>query len=43
MSGVWYPPDQEEETDEVFLRQLEEVLCSQTLVLLGDLNKPNMF
>lgn len=40
--GVCYsPPDQEEEADEAFLRQLEEVLCSQTLVLLGDSNQPN--
>ena len=35
--GVCYsPPDQEEAVDETFLLQLQEVLCLQALVLMGD-------
>ena len=36
--GVYYrPPDQEEEVDEAFYRQLEVASQSQALVLMGDL------
>ena len=39
VAGVCYkPPDQEEAGDEAFLLQLQEVLCSQALVLMGDFN-----
>lgn len=31
-------PDQAEEIDEAFLRQVEDALCSQASVLLGDSN-----
>ncbi|GAB0205340.1 hypothetical protein GRJ2_002999600 [Grus japonensis] len=36
------PPDQEEEVDEAFYRQLEVALRSQALVLMGDLNHPDI-
>jgi len=36
------PPDQGEPTDEVFFLQLQEALCSQAFVLLGDFNHPNI-
>jgi len=37
--GVYYrPPDQGETSDEAFSLQLQEALCSQSLVPLGDLN-----
>ena len=43
MSGVCYrPPDQEEAVDEAFLLQLQEVLSSQALVLMGDFNHPDI-
>ena len=35
--GVYYrPPDQEEEVDEAFYRQLQAASQSQALVLMGD-------
>ncbi|GAB0209615.1 hypothetical protein GRJ2_003427200 [Grus japonensis] len=41
--GVYYrPPDQEEEVDEAFYRQLEVALRSQALVLMGDFNHPDI-
>lgn len=37
MVRVFYrPPDQEEPVDETFLSQLQEVSCSQALILMGD-------
>ena len=40
--GVCYsPPDQEEAVDETFLLQLQEVLCLQALVLMGDFSHPD--
>ena len=37
--GVYYrPPGQGEPVDEAFLLQLQEVSCSQALVLMGDFN-----
>jgi len=39
--GVYYrPPDQEEELDEAFYRQLQA--ASQALVLVGDFNHPGI-
>jgi len=35
-------PDQGEPTDEAFFLQLQEALCLQALVLLGDFNHPNI-
>jgi len=41
--GVYYrPPDQEEEVDEAFYRQLEVVSLPQALVLLEDFNHPDI-
>jgi len=41
--GVYYrPPDQEEEIDEAFYRQLQTASQSQVLVLLGDFNYPDI-
>ncbi|GAB0208404.1 hypothetical protein GRJ2_003306100 [Grus japonensis] len=41
--GVDYrPPDQEEEVNEAFYRQLEVASQSQALVLMGDLNHPDI-
>ncbi|GAB0208601.1 hypothetical protein GRJ2_003325800 [Grus japonensis] len=41
--GVYYsPPDQEEEVDEAFYRQLEVASQSQALVLMGDFNHPGI-
>jgi len=41
--GVYYwPPDQEEEVDEAFYRQLQAALQSQALVLMGDFNQPDI-
>jgi len=41
--GVYYrPPDQEEEVDEAFYRQLKVALQSQALVLMGDFNQPDI-
>ncbi|GAB0207135.1 mitochondrial enolase superfamily member 1 [Grus japonensis] len=41
--GVYYrPPDQEEEVDEAFYRQVEVASQSQALVLMGDLNHPDI-
>ena len=43
MVGVCYrPPDQEEAADKAFLLQLQEVLRSQALVLMGDFNHPDI-
>ncbi|GAB0182058.1 hypothetical protein GRJ2_000671100 [Grus japonensis] len=40
--GVYYrPPDQDEEVDEAFYRQLE-VALRQALVLMGDFNHPDI-
>jgi len=41
--GVYYrPPDQEEEVDEAFYRQLQAASQSQALVLMGDFNQPDI-
>jgi len=41
--GVYYrPPDQEEEVDEAFYKQLQVVSQSQDLVLMGDFNHPDI-
>ncbi|GAB0209089.1 hypothetical protein GRJ2_003374600 [Grus japonensis] len=41
--GDYYrPPDQEEEVDEAFYRQVEVASRSQALVLMGDLNHPDI-
>ncbi|GAB0210277.1 hypothetical protein GRJ2_003493500 [Grus japonensis] len=41
--GVYYrPPDQEEEVDEAFYRQLEVASRPQALVLMGDFNHPDI-
>lgn len=41
--GVYYrPPDQEEEVDEAFHKQLEVAAHSQALVLMGDFNYPDI-
>ncbi|GAB0206526.1 hypothetical protein GRJ2_003118200 [Grus japonensis] len=41
--GDYYrPPDQEEEVDEAFYRQVEVASQSQALVLMGDLNHPDI-
>jgi len=41
--GVYYrPPDQGKPTDEAFFLQVQEALRSQSLVLLGDFNHPNI-
>ena len=41
--GVCYrPPDQEEEVDEAFYRQLEVALQTQALVLMGDFSHPDI-
>jgi len=41
--GVYYrPPDQEEEVDEAFYRQLQAALQSQALVLMGDFHHPDI-
>jgi len=41
--GVYYrPPDQEEEVDEAFYRQLKVVSQSQALFLMGDFNHPDI-
>jgi len=41
--GVYYrPPDQEEEVDEAFYRQLNVALQSQALVLMGYFNHPDV-
>ncbi|GAB0209126.1 hypothetical protein GRJ2_003378300 [Grus japonensis] len=41
--GVCYrPPDQEEEVNEAFYRQVEVASQSQALVLMGDLNHPDI-
>jgi len=41
--GVHYrPPDQEEEVDEAFYRQLKVASQSQSLVLMGDFNHPGI-
>ncbi|GAB0186320.1 hypothetical protein GRJ2_001097300 [Grus japonensis] len=40
--GICYGPSDREEVDDVFFRQLEEASCSQALVLMGDLNHPDI-
>jgi len=41
--GVYYrPPDQEEEVDEAFYRQLKVASQSQALVLVGDFKHPDI-
>jgi len=41
--GVYYrPPDQEEEVDEAFYKQLQVASQSQALVLMGDFNHPDI-
>ena len=41
--GVYYrPPDQEEEVDEAFYRQLQAASQLQALVLMEDFNHPDM-
>jgi len=41
--GVYYgPPDQEEEADEAFYRQLTVASQSQAWVLMGDFNHPDI-
>ena len=41
--GVCYrPPDEEEEVNEAFYRQLEVASWSQALVLMGDFNNPDI-
>jgi len=41
--GVYYrPPNQGEPTDEAFFLQLQEASHSQSVVLLGDFNHPNI-
>jgi len=41
--GVYYrPPDQEEEVNEAFYRQLKVALQSQALVLMRDFNQPDI-
>ena len=41
--GVYYrPPDQEEEVDEAFYRQLQAASQSQALALMGDFNHPDL-
>ena len=41
--GVYYrPPDQEEEVDEAFHKQLEAASRSQVLVLMGDFSYPDI-
>jgi len=41
--GVYYrPPDQEEEIDEAFYRQLQAASQSQAPVLMGDFNHPDI-
>jgi len=43
MVGVYYrPPDQEEEIDEAFYRQLQAASQSQALVLMGNFNHPDI-
>ncbi|GAB0181056.1 hypothetical protein GRJ2_000570900 [Grus japonensis] len=37
-----WPPDQDEEVDEAFYRQLEVASRSQALVLMGDFNHPDI-
>jgi len=40
---VYYrPPDQEEEVDEAFYKQLQAASQSQALVLMGDFNHPDI-
>jgi len=36
------PPDQEEEVDEAFYKQLQVASQSQALVLMGDFNHPDI-
>ena len=41
--GVYYrPPEQEEEVDEAFYRQLQAASQSQALVLMGDFSHPDI-
>ena len=40
--GVYYRLPIKEPIDEAFLVQLQEALCLQALILLGDFNHPNI-
>ena len=43
VAGVCYrPPDQGDPVDEAFLLQLQKVLCSWAVVLMGDFNHPDI-
>jgi len=43
VAGICYrPPDQEEAVGEAFLHQLQKVSRSQALVLMGDVNHPDI-
>jgi len=43
VAGVYYrPPDQEDEADEAFYKQLKVASQSQALVLMGDFNYPDI-
>ena len=42
VGGCYRPPDQDEEMDEVFYKQLAEVVQSPALVLVGDFNFPDI-
>jgi len=44
VAGVYYRlPAEVEPTDKAFLLQLHEALGSQSLILLGDFNHPNIY
>ena len=42
-SSYYRPPNKEESVDEASLLQLQEALCSQTLILLGDFNHTDVY
>lgn len=43
MVGVYYkPPDQGEDVDKMFLLQLQNASCLQAVILLEDLNHPDI-
>jgi len=42
--GIYYrPSDQEEPADEAFLLHVQELLCSQALIFMGDFNHPDIY
>jgi len=41
-SEYYRPPDQEEEVDKAFYKQLQAASQSQALVLMGDFNHPDI-